>query len=61
MDTYNLVSLAQWAEEHGINPATARQRAERGAFRTARKIGRNWAISRDEPLVDHRRKAKELG
>jgi hypothetical protein len=51
-----LISLSQWAEDHGIDPATARQRAGRGAFRTARKIGRNWVIEADEELIDHRRK-----
>ena len=56
------VSLAEWAEDHGLDPATCRQRAARGSFRTARKIGRNWIIDRDEPLVDHRKKSsKELG
>lgn len=52
----NLISLGEWAKAHGIDPATARQRAGRGAFETARKIGRNWVISADEELVDHRKK-----
>ena len=50
------ISLAEYAEIHGIDPATARQRAIRGAFITARKIGRNWVIDRNEPLIDHRQK-----
>lgn len=49
-----LIPLKQWAENHGISPATARQRAGRGAFETAIKVGRDWFISKDEPLVDHR-------
>lgn len=52
----NLISLGEWAHIHGIDPATARQRAGRGAFKTARKIGRNWLIDEDEQLVDHRKK-----
>jgi len=55
----NLISLVEWAEAHGIDQATARQRAGRGAFETARKIGRNWVIDEDEPLIDHRRKESE--
>jgi len=52
----NFTTLKEWAERHGIDPATARQRALRGAFQTARKIGNLWIIDKDEPLVDHRRK-----
>jgi hypothetical protein len=54
----NFTTLKEWAERHGIDPATARQRALRGAFQTARKIGNLWIIDKDEPLVDHRRKAE---
>lgn len=50
------IPLSEWAEAHDIDPATARQRATRGAFQTARKLGRNWIIDKDEPLIDHRRK-----
>ena len=52
------ITLKEWAAIHGIDPATARQRALRGAFQTAKKIGNLWIISKDEPLVDHRRKAE---
>lgn len=51
-----LISLTEWAAKNGIDDSTARQRAARGAFETAQKIGRNWAIDEDEPLVDHRRR-----
>lgn len=54
----NIITLKEWAEKHGIDPATARQRALRGAFKTARKLGSQWIIDKDEPLVDHRRKAE---
>ena len=53
------ITLKEWAQAHGIDPATARQRANRGAFQTARKIGNLWIIKRDEPLVDHRKKAEQ--
>lgn len=51
-----LISLGEWAKANGIHPDTARQRAGRGAFKTAQKIGRNWIIDEDEKLVDHRKK-----
>ena len=48
------ISLAEYARINGIDPATVRQRVNRGAYRTARKIGRNWVIDKNEPHVDHR-------
>lgn len=51
-----LISLGEWAIKNGITPDTARQRAGRGVFKTAQKIGRNWVIDEDEELVDHRKK-----
>ena len=50
------ITLKEWAEKNGIHPDTARQRALRGAFQTAEKIGNIWIIKADEQLVDHRRK-----
>lgn len=52
----SLISLGEWAKKNGIDPATARQRAGRGAFETALKIGRNWVIDSEEKLIDHRKK-----
>lgn len=57
MGKEELTSLAEYARINGIDPATVRQRASRGAYRTARKIGRNWAIDKNEPHVDHRFKS----
>lgn len=51
-----LISLGEWAVKNGIDHATARQRAGRGAFETAQKIGRNWVIDSEEKLIDHRKK-----
>lgn len=53
------ITLKEWAIRHGINPATARQKALRGGFKTAAKIGRDWMIDADEPHVDLRRKEKK--
>ena len=49
-----LVSLAEYARKNGEDPATARQRAGRGAFKTAVKIGRNWLIEDSEAWNDAR-------
>lgn len=49
-----LISLVEYAQKHGKDPATARQMALRGGFRTARKIGRNWVIEDSEPWPDRR-------
>lgn len=57
MGNEELVSLAEYARLNGIDPATVRQRVNRGAYRSARKIGRNWVIDKNEPHVDHRFKA----
>lgn len=53
------ITLKEWAQAHGIHPDTARQRALRGAFTTAKKIGNLWIIKADEQLIDHRRKGGE--
>lgn len=49
-----LISIVEYAQLHGKNPANARQMALRGSFATARKIGRNWVIDSVEPWPDHR-------
>lgn len=54
MVTEELVSLAEYAELNHISPDTVRQRALRGRYQTARKIGRNWVIDKNEPHIDHR-------
>ena len=53
-----LIPLTKWAKAHDMTPITARHRAERGSFETARKMGRDWFIDKDEPYIDHRRKQR---
>ncbi len=55
----NYISLAEYAKLHGKESSTVRQKALRGGFKTARKIGRNWVIDRNEPFVDGRVKSGE--
>lgn len=52
-----LISLAEYAQRNGRDPATARQMALRGGFKTAQKIGRNWVIDDAEPWPDRRVKS----
>lgn len=59
MGIENYITLKEWAEMHGIDPATARQRALRGAFESAKKIGNLWVIRKDEPHIDHRQKGSK--
>lgn len=49
-----LILLNDYARQHGKNPVVVTQKAERGTFATARKIGRQWFIDADEPYVDAR-------
>ena len=52
-----MIPLTEYAARHGITYATARQRAMRGAYKTAQKVRKTWLISEDEPHVDHREHA----
>ena len=49
-----LISLTEYAKKHGKAPVSVRQKAQRGGFQTAQKIGRNWVIDEDEPYEDER-------
>ena len=51
-----LISLREWAINQGIAPDTARKRANRGALKTARRVGRDWVIDKHEKFVDKRMK-----
>lgn len=51
------ITLKEYALNHNIDPATARQRAIRGAYKTAEKVGRDWLIDADEEHIDGRIKS----
>ena len=57
MEKEELISLVEYAKIHGLDTSTVRQRASRGSYRTARKIGRNWVIDKNEPHIDNRVKS----
>jgi len=46
------IALTEWAQRNGMREDNARQKAGRGGFKTARKIGRDWTIDEDEPKVN---------
>lgn len=54
-----LISLTEYAKLHNRSSDTLRRLAESGTLRTARKIGRNWAVDSDEAYpLKKRRTAK---
>ena len=54
-----MISITEYAKRHGKHPVTARQKAARGGFKTAQKIGRDWLIDENEPYEDNRIKTGE--
>ena len=52
-----MIPLKEYSEKLGKNPVTAAQKAARGGFNTARKIGRQWFIDENEPYGDGRIKS----
>ena len=54
------ISLVEYAQRNGKEASTVRQKALRGGFKTARKIGRNWVIDEDEPYCDNRLRAEDI-
>ena len=53
-----LISIAEYAAKVNRDPATIRQRILRGTL-PAIKIGRNWCIDSDTPLIDKRTKSED--
>ena len=51
-----LISLSEYANLNSKDERTLRKKAEDGGFATARKIGRNWVIDRNEICTDNRKK-----
>lgn len=50
------ITLAEYAKRNGRTADTATQRARRGVFATAHKVGRQWMIDENEEWSDARRK-----
>ena len=49
-----MILLQEYAARYGRDPASVRQKVNRGTFHTARKIGHQWFIDEDEPYSDCR-------
>ena len=52
-----MISLKEYAMRHGVSPTATRYKAAHGGFKTAVRIGRDWAIDEDEPCEDRRVKS----
>lgn len=53
-----VITLTEYARRRGIPLSTAQQRARRGCYVTAVKLGRDWLIDEeDEPYIDRRIKS----
>ena len=51
----NLVPISEYAAMHNLDPSCIRHKIQRGTIR-AIKIGRNWLIDKNTPLIDGRKK-----
>ena len=49
-----MISITEYATMHGKSQISARKMAQRGGFKTAQKIARNWIIDENEPYPDAR-------
>lgn len=49
-----MILLTEYADRHGKERSSVVHKANRGTFKTARKIGRQWFIDEDEPYSDAR-------
>lgn len=49
-----LILLQEYAKRHGKAISSVTQKARRGTFKTAHKIGHQWFIEEDEPYSDER-------
>ena len=52
-----LISLVEYAAKHDKSPVSARSMAQRGGFKTAKKIGRGWGRDDSAPSPDRRVKS----
>lgn len=52
-----MITLKEYAIRHERDPTVMRHKAQRGGFKTAMKLGRDWIIDENEPLVDNRVKS----
>lgn len=49
-----MITISEYAKKYNKSPVTIRQSCQRGRFKTAKKVGRDWLIDENEPFVDKR-------
>ena len=49
-----LITIKEFADRNGLQHDNVRHKCQRGSYRTAVKIGRDWLIDEDEKNVDRR-------
>ena len=51
------ITIKDYAERNGLRHTTVKQRCERGCYKTARKLGRDWIIDENDNFADGRVKS----
>ncbi|GAA5501131.1 hypothetical protein Dxin01_00862 [Deinococcus xinjiangensis] len=51
MSLDSLIGLSQWAAEHGLHDSNARTYAKEGRIPSARRVGRDWVVKANAPLM----------
>lgn len=52
-----LITIKEYAERNGLHHDNVRHKCQRGSYKTAQKIGRDWLIDENEPDADRRVKS----
>ena len=56
--TNDLIPIAVYSANHGVDPSNIRHRIARGLHPEAQKIGRDWLIPKDAPYRPDGRKKR---
>ena len=49
-----LITAKEYAARNGLRHDNVRHKCQRGSYKTAQKIGRDWLIDDQEPDIDRR-------
>lgn len=52
-----LITIKEYAAQNGLQHDNVKHKCQRGSYRTAVKIGRDWLIDSEEKDIDRRIKA----
>ena len=52
-----LITIKEYAERNGLQHDNVRHKCQRGSYKSAQKIGRDWLIDENEKDIDRRVKA----